>query len=104
MKEDGKVNVSIDKSQVSKIASSVISDTEDLKKEIDNLLNAVEKLDTVWKGPDATKYVTSLKEECILELNKYHEILQDYGTYLKNTPQGYDILDGIFSSKNIDKD
>lgn len=104
MKEDDKMNVSIDKNQVSKIASSIISDTEDLKKEIDNLLNTIDKLNAVWQGPDANKYVTGLKEECILELNKYHDILQDYGTYLKNVPQGYDALDGIFSSKNIDKD
>ena len=104
MKEDDKMNVLIDKGQVSKIASSIVSDTEDLKKEIDNLLNSIEKLNTIWQGKDATKYVTGLKEDCILELNKYHDILQDYGNYLQNVPQGYDILDSIFSSKNIDKD
>lgn len=104
MKEDDKMNVSIDKSQVSKISSSIISDTEDLKKEIDTLLNTIEKLNAVWRGKDATHYVTKLKEECVLELNKYYEILQDYGTYLKNVPAAYGALDGIFSSKNINED
>lgn len=102
MKEDDKMDVLIDKNQVSKEASSIVNSIEELKKEINNLLNVTDKLNTVWQGEDATYYITKLKDECILELNKYYEILKDYGTYLKTVPQGYDALDGIFSSKNIE--
>lgn len=96
------MNISVDKNEVSKIATSMINNIEYFEDEIKQIQLQIEKLETVWEGSDATKYIDILKNECILELNTFYEIIGEYAEYLKKIPDGYNTLDEIYSSESIE--
>lgn len=95
------MNMYIDKDAVIKTASSMSSNCEDFNTQIDNFLLTIEKLETVWSGADAKKHITALKEECVSELNRFHDIVNEYITYLQNVPSCYETLDTVFANKKI---
>lgn len=95
------MNISVDKLETSQIANSIIENADLIANEIRVILATIEKLESYWQGPDATKYIDILRNNCVSELNKYQGVMASYGEYLKNVSSGYNTLDDIYSSKKI---
>lgn len=96
------MEVYIDKDSVSSEANTIISDLDEFKVQINKLLSVIENINSAWDGNDALKYVNTLKEKHIPNLNEFLENLNDYSDYLKNVPGAYELLDEIFASKVMD--
>jgi len=96
------MNISVDKLETRQIANSIIENAESIADEIKVVLATIEKLESYWQGPDATKHIDVLRNNCVSELNKFQSVMASYGQYLKNVSAGYNTLDGIYSAKKID--
>jgi hypothetical protein len=96
------MNVTIKKNEVLKISNSIIANAEDFESNIKKLLNIIEGINLAWEGADALKYINTLKDKYIVELNGLVDVINQYGEYLKNVPEAYMLLDEAFSCKNID--
>ena len=96
------MKVSIDKTAVRRKSKTILDECEDLAKLSNRFLNVVDSINTAWNGADALKYVNNLKEKYVTELNNLTDVVKEYGTYMQNVPEAYDILDEIFESETID--
>lgn len=96
------MKVSIDKSAVRRKSQTILDECEDLVKLSKRFLNVIDSINTAWSGADALKYVNNLKEKYVTELNNLTDVVKEYGNYMKNVPEAYDILDEIFESETID--
>ncbi len=87
----------------------VLSKAQQLETCCDNLLEqirkyqyAVEHINEIWSGDDALKFVNSIVEKHIPQLENLHGVLVEYGVYLKTVPDTYIELDNIYASKHIE--
>lgn len=96
------MKVSINKSTVTRKANTILEECEDLEKISNRFLAVIDNINTAWTGADALKYVNNLKEKYVTELNNLTDVVKEYGNYMKNVPEAYDILDEIFESETID--
>lgn len=96
------MEVYIDKDSVSSKADTIISDLEEFKVQINKFLSVIENINSAWDGEDALKYINTLKEKHVPNLNEFLDFLNDYSNYLKNVPGAYELLDEIFASKVMD--
>jgi hypothetical protein len=92
----------ISKSTVSKNGSTIIQYSEEFSACIKKFLYIVDSINIAWEGNDSLKYINTMKEKLIPGLEELNSCIKDYGVFLKNVPNAYDILDETFSTKSID--
>lgn len=96
------MNIYMDSMQVRKLAEEMQMNLDDFSNNIKELNNTIDNIGTAWSGMDATKYITTMKENNITELQRLHQVLMDYSKFLKNVPTAYETLDEVFTSKRIE--
>ena len=96
------MEIRIDTNDIQNIKAVIAEQIDDLEDNINNLLNNVESISSVWSGTDAATFITVYKEKIINSLNQMETILQTYNEDLDIVSQSYDALDDAFSKKNIE--
>lgn len=96
------MNVVVNKDFVIKSGNDIIQYAESFDSYIKRFVSIIESINTVWEGNDSLKYINTMKEKYVVGLEELNQFIKDYGQYLKNIPNAYEILDEVFSSKNID--
>lgn len=96
------MNISIKKSTITSYGKQMCDISSDFLSNVNRLENVIEGINNAWDGADALKYINTLRENYISRLNKVADDINKYGEYLINTSGAYDLLDEIFSNKNID--
>lgn len=96
------MNININKSEVIKAGSQILGYSEDFDEYITKFLSIIESINTAWEGSDSLKYINTMKEKYILELEKLRDVLKERGNYLTNIPEAYTIIDNDFFNKKID--
>lgn len=96
------LKVSIDKNSINRKSKIILNECEDLYKLNNRFISVIDNINTAWSGADALKYINTLKEKYVTELNNLTDVVNEYGIYMKNVPEAYDILDEIFESETID--
>lgn len=96
------MNVVVNKDFVIKSGNDIIQYAESFDSYIKRFVSIIESINTVWEGNDSLKYINIMKEKYLVGLEELNQCIKDYGQYLKNIPNAYEILDEVFSSKNID--
>lgn len=91
----------INGSAVSKSGNKIIQFSENIDIDINNILDLLDKINTAWKGQDATAYINAMKDKYVKGLMELSSCIKDYGTYLIKVPAAYEMLDNTFASKNI---
>lgn len=80
-----------------------------LQQEKDNITNYINELDQelgaineAWRGADATKYISKMKDDYSVLLNNLNECLQSYIDYLNNVYPQYENFDNEYTDRRID--
>lgn len=95
------MKVIINKSGVSKLSSQMKESTNDFKSEIKKFETVIDGINNAWEGADALKYVNKLRDSYLRKLNELVSDLEKSSEYLENIPLAYNLLDEIYSNKNI---
>ena len=96
------MNVHIDSSNTEKLADEMLLVLEQFQNNIKALNNVIDKISIDWQGNDATKFVDTMKNKNIVELEKLHEKLREYILFLRKVPTAYQLLDEAFVARGID--
>ena len=100
-KGSGIVIVEVDTNRMNKINANIREKINDFSDCIKKFSNIVENINIAWNGADALKYINTMKEKNLIELNKLNELLTEYNDFISKIPQAYNLLDEIYSSKSI---
>lgn len=96
------MDITINKDEVEKYGNEIIELSEEFNQNTKKVLSLIEAINTAWEGADATKYINTMKEKHIRDLEEISNILKTYGTYLRSVPETYSALDETFASKSIE--
>ncbi len=96
------MEIFINKNDLKKKGEEILSYINTFSNDIHKLENVIDNINIAWQGADQLKYVNALKNNYINELSELANILKKYAEYLINVSQAYDLLDEIFSNKNIE--
>lgn len=96
------MNILISESDIKTYGNQVIEYTADFKSEIDKFNSLIETINSIWDGADALKYVNAMKEKYINGLLELHDVLNEYGEYLRDVPETYSSLEEVFTARNIE--
>lgn len=83
------------------IAKNIKNSQNDINSNIEHLNQVIDNISASWVGNDATKFVTSFKDNIIGDLNKLSEVLEEYSNFLESAVSSYEALDSAFVSKHI---
>ena len=100
--ERGEAFMNVQTNALRKTGDDILAKSKTFGNQIKQFQNIIERIDKAWDGSDSVKYINILKEKYVVGLNDLKDTLEEYGKYLKNVPEAYQILDEIFSSKSID--
>lgn len=92
----------INKDVIVKKGNELLEYSQDFGEYIKQFLNIIDSINYVWEGADSLKYINVMKERFVPGLEKMNSVIKEYGDYLKKVPEVYDLIDEIYSSKNID--
>lgn len=92
----------INKDIIVKRGNDLLEYSQDFGEYIKQFLNIIDSINSVWEGADSLKYINVMKERFVPGLEKMNSVIKEYGDYLKKVPEVYDLIDEIYSSKNID--
>lgn len=92
----------INKDIIVKKGNDLLEYSQDLEEYIKQFLDIIDSINSVWEGADSLKYINVMKERFVPGLEKMNIVIKEYGDYLKKVPEVYDLIDEIYSSKNID--
>lgn len=95
------MNIIIKSGEVKKISSEILEYEKDFEDDIKKFEMLIDNINTLWKGADALKYINTMKEKYVVGMREMADVIEDYGTYLKNVPDAYSTLDESFSVKKI---
>lgn len=95
------MKVTINKQSVSNVSKVILENVEYLQNDVKQIENVINSINEAWEGADALKFINTMRDKYISELNEAIDIISRNGTYLSNIPKAYDLLDETFSNKNI---
>lgn len=96
------MNITIKEEEIKKLGANLCNYVDEFNGEIKKFSSLIDSINTAWSGNDATKYINTMKEKYVPQMEELQKILQQYGDYLKNVSSAYTILDDVFASKRID--
>ena len=95
------MKVTINKSSITDVSKTILENVEYLQSDIKKLEEVINSINTAWDGADALKYINTMRDKYIVQLNELIDVIQKNGEYLSNIPKAYDLLDETFSNKNV---
>lgn len=96
------MNIEIDCSKVAVCGNNLLTYVENFEAEIVKFNANIESINNIWDGADALKYVNTMKDECLTQLNTVKKVFEQYGEYLQKVSKPYEVLDESFASKTIE--
>lgn len=96
------MEIILSKTETTKIGNEIIEYSDDLEAEIKEFLSIIDSINTAWDGADALKYINTLKQKYVVNLEELQGLVKEYGQYLSNVSGAYTTLDESFTSKSID--
>lgn len=96
------MDILIKESETKLLSNQLLAYMDEFKDEIKKFQEMVEKIESSWQGSeDVKKKVDTMRENYVVEMEKFADIFNEFGTYLSNIPEAYQILDEDFSTKEI---
>ena len=83
------------------IAKNIKKSQSDIDDEIKHLNQIIDNINASWGGDDATKFISSFRDNVINDLNKLSNVLEEYSEFVENAVGSYEALDSAFVSKQI---
>ncbi len=96
------MNIKVNNSALNKYGNKIKSNSKDFERDIKNFYSIIESINSAWEGDDALKYINVMRDRYMKMLLETKQLLDDYGNYLNGAADSYEVLDEVFSSKNID--
>ena len=88
--------------EIRNLGNQMINYSNELDAAIAKINNLADKISNAWHGEDATRYINVLQSRFSKGLDELREDLDDYGRYLLDVPQSYEILDANYENRYID--
>ena len=88
--------------EIRNLGNQMINYSNELESAIAKINNLADKISGAWYGEDATRYINVLQSRFSKGLDELREVLDDYGRYLLDVPQSYEILDANYENRYID--
>ena len=95
------MDIYVDTFNTKKTANEILEIASNLDSYIKQLTSIIDRIDSAWDGDDSIKYINTMRDKLVLELQNLSKFVANYGSYLSSAPEAYTILDEVFSSKNI---
>ena len=96
------MKIRMDNANIESLGSKVLSCNETIETDVQKLASIFDSINQAWEGSDSLKYVNSLKEKMEPVLKDLTAEINNYGLFLKNVPNAYDILEEEYASKEIE--
>ena len=96
------MKIRIENANVESLGNKVLECSRSFESDTKKLTSIIDSINSAWEGSDSLKYVNSLKEKMEPVLKELVNEMNNYGLYLKNVPNAYDILDEEYASKEIE--
>ena len=96
------MKIKIDNANIESLGNKVLSCNETLESDVQRLNTIIDSINQAWEGSDSLKYINALKNKMEPVLKDLTNEVNNYGLYLKNIPNTYDILDEEYASKKIE--
>lgn len=88
--------------EIRNLGNQMINYSNELDAAIAKINDLADKISSAWYGEDATRYINVLQSRFSKGLDELREVLDDYGRYLLDVPQSYEILDTNYENKYIE--
>jgi len=95
------MKITIQKNEVKKVGEDIINLRKDFGSNVFAFSRVIEKIEDAWKGNDATKYISSMRDRYVPDLTEFSNTIEDYGNFLKQVPEVYEAFDEAYASKEI---
>lgn len=96
------MKIEINKDVVKSKGNEIVTYSEEFRNYVKQIYSIIDSINLVWEGSDSLKYINTMKEVYLKGLDSMSDAIQQYGTYLKNVPEVYEMIDEIYAKKNID--
>lgn len=96
------MNIVVDTDVINSQAQDILNYAQSLNDDISRLNSTIDSLSSSWEGDDATKYINTMRDVYLSDLQKLSEIVTEYGEYLRGAAEAYSNIDDKFSSRSID--
>ena len=87
--------------QITRTGNNIKEYAHTLQNKINEIENALDKINASWQGTDAVSYLNNMRSKYIVALQKLEERIDTCGDYLIKVPNTYEALDESYASKNI---
>ncbi len=96
--------IKINKTQISKLSDEFLDNVNQFDVYIKKLYNLLENIESSWQGADEAKLINVMKDNYLVAMHEFKEVLNNYGTYLKKIPNVYGTLDDNYANKKLGVD
>jgi len=96
------MEVVVNDRQILNLSKRLNNSAKELENEIKQIKNITSNISTSWTGNDALKYIEIIEKKYILGLEELQEKIESYAKYLENVPGAYELLDEIYSNREME--
>ncbi len=96
------MDIVVKKDELANYGTQIKSYSAEFDRSIKKFTHIIDEINDAWDGIDALKYINTMKDKYIRELESTKATIDEYGMYLSKVGDVYQSVDEAFASKNID--
>lgn len=96
------MDIVVKKNELANYGNQMLNLSSEFDRDIKKFTRIIEEINEAWEGADALKYVNTMKDKYIRDLETTRSTIDDYARFLTKVGDVYQSVDEVFTSKNID--
>ena len=97
------MKIQVSPGKMKNISNELLNYSEDVKKYVLQLERIVDSINSIWEGDDSLKYINTMKEKNINSLQELNKCIVDYGRYLGDVHETYQMVYNGYKERKIYK-
>lgn len=96
------MDIIVKKDELANYGNQMLNISNEFNRDIKKFTRIIEEINDAWDGADALKYVNTMKDKYIRNLEDTRKTIENYASFLNKVGDVYQSVDEVFASKNID--